>query len=272
MDKKKKLTNILECKGIKYIEKYTYDVIDKVIRLFEHNIIDKDDTNSNYLNYVGLYYHKVRPFRYDLMMKYYLMAIEKGNDMAMYNYGNYYENIDNGIMVKYYLMAIEKGNESAMIDYANYLKNVKNDYVGMEKYLIMACEKNNCTALYVLGNYYSYVKKYNKMVMCYINILLYDHSLTYSYGLKNLLYNKKNKICLTYEDMTNIIININKRSLIYNNFDTCSTLYEFFRTNKLLNVTWIIDNSQYHNVIRQIITKKSDFYKYVDIYELSMCY
>ena len=48
------------------------------------------------------------------MKEYYLMAINKGNSITMYNLGTYYEEIKNyDKMKKYYLMAIQKGHLEA---------------------------------------------------------------------------------------------------------------------------------------------------------------
>jgi TPR repeat protein len=53
------------------------------------------------------------------LKKYYLMAIDKGNNAAMYNLGWYYHFIEKNYdeAKKYYLMAIDKGNsDNAMIN------------------------------------------------------------------------------------------------------------------------------------------------------------
>ena len=53
--------------------------------------------------------------KYDLAEKYYLMAIDKGHEDAMYNLGNLYNNQEKyELAEKYWLMAIEKGHKSAM--------------------------------------------------------------------------------------------------------------------------------------------------------------
>jgi TPR repeat protein len=46
------------------------------------------------------------------MIKYYLIAIDKGNVEALPNLGSYYYNIEKNynMMKKYYLTAIDKGN------------------------------------------------------------------------------------------------------------------------------------------------------------------
>jgi TPR repeat protein len=87
------------------------------------------------------------------MKKYYLMAIEKGNSLAMNNLGIYYKNIEKDYdqMKKYYLMAIEKGNSKAMfnlclyydeneLDFYKELINIKNKN-GLIKNKIKELEK-----------------------------------------------------------------------------------------------------------------------------------
>jgi len=71
-------------------------------------------------------------------IKYYKMAIEKGNDTGMYNLGCLYEE-ENNIpdAIKYYKMAIEKGNEYAMNNLVKLYKEVNSNYL---KKLI--CEMN----------------------------------------------------------------------------------------------------------------------------------
>jgi TPR repeat protein len=98
----------------------------KIIDLFNHDIIEEID-DDKYWRYIGLYYGKKIEKDYDLMKKYYLMAIDKGNDDAMYNLGHYYQfkekNYD--LMKKYYLMAIDKENSYAMNNLGHYYRRNK---------------------------------------------------------------------------------------------------------------------------------------------------
>ena len=80
------------------------------------------------MNNLGLYYKSIQD--YDQMKKYYLMAIEKNNEKAMYNLAIYYKSIkDYDQMNKYYLMAIEKDNK--LID------KVKHYLKPLELYLLL---------------------------------------------------------------------------------------------------------------------------------------
>jgi hypothetical protein len=60
---------------------------DKINNLFNHDIIEESD-DDRYWYYIGIYYYK-KIKKSDLMKKYYLMAIDRGNDMAMNNLGYY---------------------------------------------------------------------------------------------------------------------------------------------------------------------------------------
>jgi hypothetical protein len=110
------------------------------------------------------------------MKKYYLMAIEKGHNHAMYNLGKYYEeqkDYDN--MKKYYLMAIEKGHNHAMYNLGKYYEEQK-DYDNMKKYYLMAIEKGHSGAMNNLGTYYKEQKDYDNMTQYYLMAIKEGHS------------------------------------------------------------------------------------------------
>ena len=102
--------------------------------------------------YYGFYYHTQE--NEVNMMKYYLMAIEKGNSYAMNNLGwYYYKKRDNTKMMEYFLMAIDKGNSEAMRNLAYYYKKI-GDETNRVKYLLMAIDQGNKDAMVNLGAYY----------------------------------------------------------------------------------------------------------------------
>ena len=69
----------------------------------------REKFDVNYMFKMGYYFGNLG--NYDLMKKYYLMAIEHGSIIAMFNLGCYYDDInDFDEMKKYYLMAIKYGN------------------------------------------------------------------------------------------------------------------------------------------------------------------
>jgi tetratricopeptide (TPR) repeat protein len=141
----------------------------KIINLFNHDVIEECN-DDKYWNYVGLYYEK-KLKDYDLMKKYYLMAIDKGNSDAMNNLGHYYYYTEKNhdLMKKYYLMAIDKGNSYTMYNLGYYYKEIKIDYHLMKKYYIMAVEKGSVDAMYHLGYYYHKIEKnYDLMKKYYL--------------------------------------------------------------------------------------------------------
>lgn len=98
---------------------------------------------------LGCYYDKKK--EYDLMIKYYEMAINKCNDVnAMHNLAFYYEmiNQNNELAEKYYLMILDKDinknkDASAMFKLGRHYQNNENNIIKAEKYYLMAIE--NCT-------------------------------------------------------------------------------------------------------------------------------
>ncbi len=112
------------------------------------------------LNICGLYHHDVTK-NYVEMEKYYLMAIELGNVITMYNLGLYHRQVTKNYveMEKYYLMAIELGDADAMNNLGVYHYIVTKNYVEMEKYYLMAIELGNADAMSNLGVYHCHVTK-----------------------------------------------------------------------------------------------------------------
>jgi len=106
----------------KYMEKHKFGYINIsnnndlniIYDLYKNNNIIDNNLSGVVLLYYGVYYriHK----NYDLMKKYYLMAIEMGNSNAMNNLAVHYETVEINydLMKKYYLMAIDNGSLSAM--------------------------------------------------------------------------------------------------------------------------------------------------------------
>ena len=64
----------------------------------------------------------------------------------MTNLANYYQDVekDYALMKKYYLMAIDLGNLLAMNNLANYYQYAEKDYALMKKYYLMAIESRKC--------------------------------------------------------------------------------------------------------------------------------
>jgi TPR repeat protein len=185
--------------------------------------------------------------RIDLMKKYYLLAIEKGESDSMFKLAYYYQNNKEnghykyGLMKKYYKMAIEKNDSASMSNLGYYYQNNKENghykYGLMKKYYKMAIEKNNNEAMNNLGSYYKtntengnykygLMKKYYKMAIeknnneAMNNLGYYYETNTengdYKYGLMKKYYKMAIKKCNT-RAMTNLgeyYINIEKIPMI----------------------------------------------------------
>ena len=114
-----------------------------ILEIYNNNIdvSNYDMDNSLILNLIGQYYNIVN-INYDKMKKYYLMAIERGNNKSMYNLATYYKNIEknNDEMLKYYLMAVENNYELSLLCLGTYYWGIEN-YDEMIKYYLMVIEK-----------------------------------------------------------------------------------------------------------------------------------
>jgi TPR repeat protein len=82
-------------------------------------------------------------------IKYYQMAIEKGNTKAMHNLALLYETEfkDFEKAEQYYKMAIEKGDASAIFNLANLYRAEFKDFEKAEQYYKMAIEKGDASAM-----------------------------------------------------------------------------------------------------------------------------
>jgi TPR repeat protein len=153
----------------KYCFDFKNDIDEKkIISLFKHDIIEEYN-DGKYWYYVGLYYER-KIENYDLMKKYYFMAIDKGNTEAMVGLGEYYYLIENNcdLMKKYYFMAIDKGNDNAMYRLGSHYDMCENRKDLMEEYYLMAINKNNDDAMYGLGVYYYSEENYELMKKYYL--------------------------------------------------------------------------------------------------------
>jgi TPR repeat protein len=73
------------------VNKYKY-LENDILNLYNNKIFDENVTDSNMILMIGTYYQTIEN-DYNLMKKYYLMAIKLNNSTSMYNLGNYYHNI-----------------------------------------------------------------------------------------------------------------------------------------------------------------------------------
>ena len=122
------ITTELNNYNLIYLKIENENSLEKIYNLFKNNIFEEPSTDIEYL-YYGAYY-KNNEKNYDLMKKYYLMAIKLNHSYAMYNLAQHYQYPEKNyeLMKKYYLMAIELNNSAAMNKLAWYYKNVEKNY------------------------------------------------------------------------------------------------------------------------------------------------
>jgi len=218
------IINILEKYDLKYVKIENEKSLEKIYNLFK-NIFEEPSTVIEYLycgvyyenveenydlmkkyylmainlnhsdamNYLALYY-EITEENYDLMKKYYLMAIELNHSDAMNYLALYYEENEKNydLMKKYYLMAIKLNNSSAMSNLADYYEENEKNYDLMKKYYLMSIELNNSSAMYNLAFYYQFTEKnYDLMKKYYLMAIKLNNS------------DAMNYLALYYEDIEN---------------------------------------------------------------------
>jgi TPR repeat protein len=141
--------------GIKK-NQYSLEFLQKLYKLLLNDFIDTLDEDTNYIKQIGNYYKGKDDI--NNMLKYYLIACEKGDSGAMNNLGIYYNQIkDYDNMKKYYLMSIDKNDENAMNNLAIHFHNMK-DYPNAKKYYAMSKAKGNKSAEIALSKIEEYEK------------------------------------------------------------------------------------------------------------------
>jgi len=179
--------------NLKYIKIKNETSLTKIYNLFKSNIFEESSTDIEYF-YYGAYYQYTEK-NYDLMKKYYLMAIQLNHSYAMNNLGYYYQYIEKNydLMKKYYLMAIELNNSSAMTNLAYYYNIVEKNYDLMKKYYLMAIGINHSDAMYNLAQYYQWTEKnYDLMKKYYLMAIELNDSYAMHYLANYYEYTEKN--------------------------------------------------------------------------------
>jgi len=162
---------------LNYVKIENENSLEKIYNLFKNNIFKEPSTDIEYF-YYGVYYQYTEK-NYDLMKKYYLMAIELNNSNAMYYLALYYQYIENNyeLMKKYYLMAIELNNSDAMDNLAHFYDTFEKNYDLMKKYYLMAIELNHSDAMNNLAFYYQLTEKnYDLMKKYYLMAIELNNS------------------------------------------------------------------------------------------------
>jgi hypothetical protein len=98
-------------------------------------LLGKKNQSVHQKTLIGMFFHFVEK-NYDSMKKYYLMAVDKGDRIAMCNFGCYYHDIEEyDLMKKYYNMAVDKGESFSMNNLGYYYKTIEKNYEEAKKIL-----------------------------------------------------------------------------------------------------------------------------------------
>lgn len=102
---------------------------------------------------------------------YYLMGVDLGDRISMYNIGIlYYDQLKYDQAEQYLLMSAEHGNSESFIDLGvMYTKQLKYNYA--ERYLMMAVELNNSNAYIYLGILYAKQLRYYQAEQYYLKAI-----------------------------------------------------------------------------------------------------
>lgn len=275
MDKKNLLLSFFYQKRIAKLYEVPTEIINKLGTLSLNKLYDlifnnnftppKNDMETCLF---GLFYYIKK--NYDLMKRYYLIAIKDKNSDAMLSLGYYYEYVEKNydLMKKYYLMAIDYDNSKAMNNMGLYYQYVEKNYDLGKKYYLMAFENDNgnSDAMYNLGICYQFEKNFDLMKKYYAMAIEKDHI----YALVNLkcyyIFYKDfyfvNMIKTKFEDIAYELIN---KKLRYSVLPK-----EYWQIFKHLDLPETI---HYEIRLKQFILKKTGVYPetleyYKEFYEL----
>ena len=141
---------------------------DKIIDLYDNDIIDDKCKDEVYIKYLGLY-HEYKTKDYNKMEDAYFILLNKGDTEIMIRLGDFYKDTEPDFdeMKRFYLMAIKKGNTKGYMKLANYFKK-QNNHLYHKKCLEKALEFADDESLVEKGYYYQFTEKnYELMKQCY---------------------------------------------------------------------------------------------------------
>ena len=270
----KELTENLKKNGSKYVKIENEASLLKIYNLFCHNIfIEPDFSDSLELFYYGYYYKNLEK-NYDLMKKYYFMAVELGSAGSMNNLAFYYNTVEKNydLTKKYYSMAIELGNSASMRNLGCYYETVEKNYDLMKKYYIMAIELGFSNAMHNLGHYYKNVEKNYDLMKKYFFMAIElgnsdsMHNLAYYYQNVEKNYDLMKKYYVMAMELGNLNSMYNLRVYYDNNESDFSFLkyadnfgdliQKRFRKNVDLPQEYHHDFCQLKNVSRELKVKQ----------------
>lgn len=142
-------------------------------------------------------YRKERKF--NLMKKYYLMAIDKGDIESITSLGTFYRHKNVNKSIKYFLMGVSKDNLNAMENLALYYKDIK-EYDLMIKYFLMVIENEKCKGIKCGKNGYKYNPRLHTLNRCLIKLgeyyeQIYDFKNMIKYYMQGVDMNHKLSMC-----------------------------------------------------------------------------
>ncbi len=150
----------IQKKIYKYVEKKNFSKAIKVTETIENE--------ADGIKYFILGYLNKAQGKNNEAESYYLMAIEKGHNVAMFNLANLYNNQEKySNAEKYYLLAIEKGHTGALNNLALLYKN-QEKFLDAEKYYLLAIEKGHTNALYNLAVLYHNLERFPEAEKYYL--------------------------------------------------------------------------------------------------------
>lgn len=141
-------------------------------KIYELFITDTpfDPTTAIELHYMGFYFEMTK--NYGLMEKYYLMAFNQDYLPSLYKLVEHFyskQNYDN--VIKYYELAIDKGNSDAMISLGDYYRNHCHDKEQAKQLYLKAVETdNNVKAMYKLISHYKKTPCCDKVMKYYLMV------------------------------------------------------------------------------------------------------
>lgn len=131
MDLETQIIIYLEKKQFRYIKISDEKSIPKIYNLLINEELFEPECSDEF-HYLGFYYQHIAK-NYDLMMNYYLRAIELGNSSSMNNLGYHYKAVEDfNLMKKYYLMSLELGNQRAIDHLFNYNIMIQKSYKNLK--------------------------------------------------------------------------------------------------------------------------------------------
>lgn len=187
---KKFIINWLREKEWDYLKIENEESVQKIYNLLLNDFIF-DPQNEVEMIYLATYHCTNK--KYDLVEKYYLMAIDCGNVDAMTCLGYFYEHIKENyeLAEKYYLMANKNETTTLMNNLAEFYYNIKK-YDLAEEYYKITAGRGIVDSMYALGVFYKIIKIDFKLSEKYF-LMAVDNGHAESMYLLATLYNDVQK-------------------------------------------------------------------------------